>query len=577
MNEKVSIKFELTKTFFVTGASGFIGKNVCKLLVESGAEVRALIRSQDEELIELGVKIFIGDLFDEKVLANALLDSEVVIHCAGDARFGNGAHYYEANVELTRHVIKFTKMYASKECRFVYVSTIGAIDRFKDDRCISKLNEDSSAFPTSDYGKSKQQAEEVVKDSGLLYSIVRPTMVVGKDMRYDSHFSVFARQALAGHLVGRFQWPGIFSVVHVEDLAWAILSISTHNDAVCQTFFCAGEEISIADFFHQCSPDKKRVSLLPIARMAVPLVRWLPFSLKAMLLPALTASDMKLRGLGWSPTHSAESSLQEIIDREKSRLDPDVSPGGQTVITGAASGLGRALAIYFLRRREHLLLIDKDATGLAELFRTYNNCVTKVVDLSNEEEVSLLYKSPEWRAFNVTEIYACAGIGLRGRMHDIPMDMHRKMFSINVLARISMAKSVINQMRKRHFGRIVFISSSSAFQPLPYMATYAATNSALLSIGEAWSAEANKYNVQIMTVCPGGMKTNFQKSGGVKEIDGETLMTPEKVANEIIKGLHNNKATLIVSFRSLAMSMFARLIPRSLNVKLWFRLMENMR
>jgi short-subunit dehydrogenase len=140
-----------------------------------------------------------------------------------------------------------------------------------------------------------------------------------------------------------------------------------------------------------------------------------------------------------------------------------------------------------------------------------------------------------------------------------------------------LTKNVISLMQKCHFGRVVLISSSSAFQSLPYMATYAATNSALLSLGEAWRAEVVNDNVQIMTVCPGGMQTNFQKKSGVKEVEGEKLMTPEAVALEIIEGLRHQKGTLIVSFRSFAMSVLARCLPRSLSVKLWRQLMEKMR
>ena len=58
-----------------------------------------------------------------------------------------------------------------------------------------------------------------------------------------------------------------------------------------------------------------------------------------------------------------------------------------------------------------------------------------------------------------------------------------------------------------------------------------ATNSALLSLGEAWGAEVASDGVLVMTVCPGGMKTNFQRSGGVKEIEGEKLMAPEDRQN----------------------------------------------
>lgn len=565
------------QTYFVTGAAGFVGRHVCKQLIKSGFHVRALVRRTDQELVRLGVQLWLGDLWDEDLLQEAIADADVIVHCAGDARFGNGPHYYRTNVELTEHLIQATKQYADRVSRFVFVSTIGAIDRAKKDACVTPLTEDSPAFPSSDYGKSKLQAEDAVRHSGLPFTIIRPTMVVGDDMRFDSHFAVFARQSLSGSLVARIAWPGKFSVIHVDDLASAILTVATHPKAIGNTFFCAGESISVADFFGQCNPERFRISLSVIPAISRPFVHWLPFVLKVMLFPALTASDERLRTLGWWPCHLARSALAEVIAREGARVDPDVSPGGQTVITGAASGLGRALVTYLAPRRKRLLLVDKDSAELAVLAGSFDNCVPRVVDLADEAEVDALLASSEWNAFHITELYACAGIGLRGRMQDISMEAHRKMFAVNVLARIALARAAINSMQKRHFGRVVLISSSSAFQPLPYMASYAATNSALLSLGESWGAEIANENIHMMTVCPGGMKTNFQKSGGVKEIEGEKLMSPQDVATEIIRGLRQKKKTLIVSFRSFAMSLLARLLPRSLTVFLWYRLMEKMR
>ena len=562
--------------FFVTGASGFVGRHLCKLLRQSGYEVRALVRSEDDELTHLGVKLWIGDLWDKKLLQEAIFETDVVVHCAGDARFGNGFHYQKGNVDLTKHVINFTKLH-SVDTRFVYISSIGAIDRAKDDKCLKPLTEESPAFPSSDYGRSKLRAEELVMCSGLPFSIIRPAMVVGSDMRSDSHFSVFARQSINGSLAARLSWTGKFSVIHVDDLASGILTVAINQNAVGETYFCAGEVISIADYFHLCSPEKIHISLSLVSSVLENFSKWMPFSLKAMLFPALTASDDKLRQLGWSCHYSARAALAEVINREKFRINPDLSPGGQTVITGAASGLGRALALYLAPKRNQLLLIDRDEGALNQLARKMENCSISVVDLADGAQIDTLLASSKWHSLNITELYACAGIGLRGRMQEISMDNHQKMFAINVLARIALAKNAIGLMRKRHFGRVVLISSSSAFQPLPYMATYAATNSALLSLGEAWGAEVVNDNVQIMTVCPGGMQTNFQKNGGVKEVNGEKLMTPEAVVAEIIEGLRHRKGTLVVSFRSFAMSVLARCLPRSLSVKLWCRLMEKMR
>lgn len=563
--------------YFITGAAGFVGRHLCANLIEKGLTVHALVRREEPMLAKIGVKLWIGDLWDASLLESAMAGCQIVVHCAGDAQFGNGPHYHAANVELTLHVIEIAKRCQEPLARFVYVSTIGAVDRAPRDDCSHALDEESPTCPVSDYGKSKLEAERVVSESGLSYAIIRPAMVVGDDMRYDSHFAVFARHALAGSPLVWIAWPGQFSVVHVDDLVGAIQVLANHASAAGKVFFCAGEPLSVSAFLDMCRPRPIRISLAWLKPALRPVFPWLPFSLKAMLYPVLVASDARLRALGWVPTHTLKSALAGVIAREQVRLNPAISPGGQTVVTGAASGLGRAMVSRLASRRDQLLLIDRDANGLAELASSYPHCRTHIVDLSREDEVASLLASPQWNESTITELYACAGIGLRGRMQDISTADHLRMFHVNVLSRLALARQVISGMQGRCFGRVVLISSSSAFQPLPYMATYAATNSALLALGEAWAVEVARQGVQVMTVCPGGMHTNFQRSAGVKELEGERLMTPEQVADLILLGLAKRRQTLIVSFRSLAMAMLARILPRRMSVRLWQRLMEKMR
>ncbi|MDO9236547.1 MAG: SDR family NAD(P)-dependent oxidoreductase [Aquabacterium sp.] len=567
----------MTTRVFVSGAAGFVGRQVCRHLVSQGYLVHVVIRRYDIYLNKIGVKVWIGDLWNGDVLESAMSGIDYVIHCAGDATFGNGAHYRRANLDLTAHLIDKVKNIAPDIRRFTFVSTIGAVDRQPGDNCAEPLNERSLAKPTSDYGRSKLEAEGLLRNSGLNYSIVRPAMVVGADMRSDSHFAVFCREALTRSPLSRIAWPGHFSVVHVDDLARALLLVSIHKEAQGETYFCAGESISICECFKQSQPNVKRIPLDFVLKLIGPIMAWFPFSLKAMLSGALVASDSKLRSLGWAPSHTARSALSEVITREAARIDPRVNPGGQTVITGAASGLGRALVDLLAPLRSDLLLVDCDGDGLAAIANRYPHCRTAIVDLSSESELTGLTQGAQWNKYPITELYACAGIGLKGYMQDISYTLHKKMFSVNVLARLFLAQNAVETMRNQHFGRVVIISSSSAFQPLPSMATYAATNSALLSLGEAWSHEVRKQGVHIMTVCPGGMQTNFQMNNGVKINKGEKLMPPTDVANQILIGLNSRKTVSIISLRSFAMSMLARILTRNMSLKLWGNLMGKLR
>ncbi|MBI2497976.1 MAG: SDR family NAD(P)-dependent oxidoreductase, partial [Opitutae bacterium] len=209
--------------------------------------------------------------------------------------------------------------------------------------------------------------------------------------------------------------------------------------------------------------------------------------------------------------------------------------------------------------------------------RAYPHARIAVVDLADETAVVQLTRGEPWGSPPVSEIYACAGIGLRGAMLDIPAEAHARLFKVNVLARLQLAHVALPGMVRAGFGRIVFISSSSAFQALPYMASYAASNAAVLLLGEAWAAELAGTGVQTLQVCPGGMRTNFQRSAGVRLIAAVKLMPPEEVVARIMRALARRRFTVIVSARAFGMSLAARLLPRAFSTALWKLLMGTLR
>jgi len=559
--------------FFVTGAAGFIGRELCRQLCAGGHGVRGLVRRRDVELEALGVEQVEGDVALAGDWMRAATGAQFVIHCAAHAAFGVGEKEARANVDGTLRVIEAARMAGPGLSRLVFVSTIGAVDRAAGDDCLAPLVENSPLHPSSAYGRSKAEGERLVRAANLPFCIVRPAMVVGGEMRVDSHFALFARLALRGSLAARLAWPGSFSVVHVSDVAAALILASTHPQAAGRTLFCAGEPIAVRDAFAMARPGDVR---LPLGWLD-PLVGVLPFKLKALLRPALTADDAPLRALGWQPRIPARAALPEILAREQARLDPSADVSGQCVITGAASGLGLAMAERLAPRRRRLLLVDRDAAGLARLRASYPRARTQVLDLADEVAVDAFLCSPIWREFPVSELYACAGVGRRGSVADGTVADHARVFQVNVHSRLALAHAALPAMRRARFGRIVFISSSSAFQPLPGMASYAASNAALLLLGEAWSAELAGSGVDILTVCPGGMRTNFQSTAGVRRVEGEELMPPGEVADRILRALPGGSRTLIVSARARGMALAARLLPRAWSVALWQRLMNDLR
>lgn len=557
----------------VTGAAGFIGRELCRQLRQSGHPVRGLVRRPDDELAALDVEQVMGDATAEGDWMQAAAGVQAVIHCAAHATFPGGAGLAENNLRSTQRIIEAVRRAGSNPPRLVFVSSIGAVDRPAAGACRAPLHETSPLCATSAYGRSKAEGERLVRGAGLPFCIVRPAMVVGAGMRPRSHFAVFVRLALRRSPAAWLAWPGRFSVVHVADVAAALIVAATHPGAAGRTLFCAGEPMAVAECFRLARPDTTR---LPLG-WAVPFARVMPFALKAMLTPALTADDAPLRTLGWQPRHPAANALREVIARERARLGILADSGGQTVITGAASGLGRALAERLAPHRRHLLLVDCDAAGLARMQAAHPAARTAVLDLADEAAVATFTQSPAWHEPPVAELFACAGLGLRGGVEQRPVDEHVRLLKVNLQARLLLAHAALPTMRRAGFGRIVFIASSAAFQPLPGLATYAASNAALLLLGEAWAAELRGSGVDLLTVCPGGMQTNFQAAAGVRRLEGERLMPPGEVAARILRALPRGSGTLLISARTHGMALAARLLPRAWSVALWRRLMTGLR
>lgn len=560
----------------VTGASGFIGRAVCTALAKGGHEVHAYVRRQDAFLGEKGIRQTVGDLLGCDQFEKAAQGMDAIVHCAGDPTFGNGAHYSRDNVDTSKQVIAAAQAQKIPP-RIIFLSSIGAVDRHKTDTCEEPLNERSSPCPTSDYGRSKLQVEQHLAQSGIPYTILRPAMVVGPGMRPDSHFKKFASMALSNSFLSRFDFPGRFSIVHVEDLANAVLHVVNNKDTDKKTFFCAGEAMALGNLWGLVNGQRMLVPLSLPRRIFLKHQRFLPFSARCLLFDALVADDTALQATGWHPMVSGTQALTEMIQHQRALRDAMEDVPGSSVITGAASGLGKALALKIGPHRKSLILLDKDIEGLTALQRDLPHASVFGVDLAETSKVEELMADLEKTHMPIAEVFSCAGLGFRQKFSESTLAQNNAVLAVNVAARLNMLSRVLPGMMRQHFGRFVAISSSSAFQPLPLMSVYAASNAALLSAVEGISAEIDDPSVTLMVVCPGGMSTNFQSSAGVKVLGGEKLADPNDVADAVLKSVGSGKTTLVLSARSKAMALLARVIPRRWSVILWKRLMGKMR
>jgi dihydroflavonol-4-reductase len=210
------------QTVLVTGATGFIGANVTRLLLERGAEVRVLVRPTSDRgnVAGLPVEVALGDLRDPEALRRAVRGCRRVFHVAADYRFWarDPAEIYRSNVEGTANLLE--ACLAEGVERVVYTSTVGTIGLAALPAPCDETTALLEGQVTSHYKRSKLQAEKVAlsyASRGLPVVVVNPSAPVGP---WD------AKPTPTGQIIvdfARRKLPAIvdtgLNIVHVRDVA----------------------------------------------------------------------------------------------------------------------------------------------------------------------------------------------------------------------------------------------------------------------------------------------------------------------------------------------------------------------
>lgn len=158
----------------VTGGTGFIGTHLLAHLAAKGEEVRALVRrTKLPRELPAGVEVVYGDLASGSGLNDALCGTDTVIHLAGVTKALHLDDYYTGNVRATE---RLTHAMAGRGIRLLHVSSMAAIGPSEGR---TPMSEDALPHPLTHYGKSKLDAERVVRDLLPEAVIVRPPVVYG--------------------------------------------------------------------------------------------------------------------------------------------------------------------------------------------------------------------------------------------------------------------------------------------------------------------------------------------------------------------------------------------------------------
>lgn len=237
----------------------------------------------------------------------------------------------------------------------------------------------------------------------------------------------------------------------------------------------------------------------------------------------------------------------------------------KVLITGDSSGIGRELKKIFLQKGDEVI-------GLSR---------TSGCDVTDEKSLDAAFEKID----KIDILINCAGFGLSGAVELTQEEQVRKLFDVNFFGLVSVTKRALPLMSEN--GKIINISSTCALFPLPFRAYYCASKAAVNMITDGLRMELKNTKIQVSSVCPGEIKTNFTKNrvknfatndrygssveNSAKFIDEHEnrRMSAEKAAKKIAKFIEKRrlKPQIIIGKQKI-LFFFQKILPKSWMIKL---------
>jgi short-subunit dehydrogenase len=250
---------------------------------------------------------------------------------------------------------------------------------------------------------------------------------------------------------------------------------------------------------------------------------------------------------------------------------PEPSPNTTVVVTGASSGIGAELARELARRGHGLTLVARRTEKLQELAdELEGEHVVESADLQDHTARNALADRLIER--EVVGLVNNAGYGATGPFVEADLDWLEGMVQLNCQALLHLSGRLLPKMVERGSGAVLNLASLASCQPVPNMATYAATKAFVLSFSEALHAELQGSGVSVTAVQPGPVRTEFWEVAGDKGSNpGAAFLPAHAVARQAVEGMVTGKRTVVPSLKWKAAAVTGRFVPRSVQLPLMKR------
>ncbi len=248
------------------------------------------------------------------------------------------------------------------------------------------------------------------------------------------------------------------------------------------------------------------------------------------------------------------------------------------ILTGAASGIGAALAMALSKQGVHLILVDREETGLAEIAAQVHDrgvrCATYTADLSGARSVEKLINDIQRNHRKISILINNAGMALFGRFNQINEAEFQKVLAVNLNAPIQLVRAFLPMLENEPKAQIVNVSSLFGLLAARGQVAYCTSKFGLRGFSEALRLDLSETNVGVTSVHPGGVKTNIARSatiaqGADAEFDHKQhaerflRFSANEAADEIVQAIRRRRKRVVFGQDARVMTFLQRMWPTS--------------
>jgi NAD(P)-dependent dehydrogenase (short-subunit alcohol dehydrogenase family) len=251
--------------------------------------------------------------------------------------------------------------------------------------------------------------------------------------------------------------------------------------------------------------------------------------------------------------------------------------GKTALVTGAASGIGRAIALALADEGARLFLLDIDEPGLAAVADEARgrgvDVIARRCDVSDPPQITacVKYILAEWGRIEI--LVNNAGLTYYGRTHLMTAEHWDRLLAVNLHAPIQFTRELLPAMLRSRDAHVLNVASICGLVGLARVAAYSTTKFGLVGFSESLRHECGRMGLGVTALCPGLVDTNLFSSAplgkdlrATKQPPRWTLITPEKVARRAIRAIYRNQRIVVMQPMSWLLYLVKRFTPSLLDL-----------